>query len=215
MFHEFGHALSSFLNNAEYPRLQGMPRDFVEVPSQFNEHWALHPEVFANYARHHATGARMPADLEAKIRRTTAFNQGFVTTEYLAAALLDMAWHTLSPDSAPTDVDAFEAAALRRYGVDLPLVPPRYRSNYFSHIWGGGYSAGYYAYIWSEVLDADAYEWFVENGGMTRANGQRFRDLILARGGSGDMATIYRQFRGRDPDVAALLRNRGLTGTVR
>lgn len=212
MFHEFGHALSSFLNAAPYPRLSGMPRDFVEVPSQFNEHWALEPEVFANYARHHRTGAPMPAELEAKIRRTTTFNQGFVTTEYLAAALLDMAWHTLPAGAPVTDVDAFETQALKRFGVDLPLVPPRYRTPYFSHIWGGGYSAGYYAYIWSEVLDADAYAWFRENGGMTRANGQRFRDLILARGGTGDMATIYREFRGRDPDITPLLENRGLTG---
>jgi peptidyl-dipeptidase Dcp len=214
MFHEFGHALSSFFNTAPYPRLAGMPRDFVEVPSQFNEHWALEPEVFANYARHYRTGERMPADLEAKIRRTTTFNQGFATTEYVAAALLDMAWHTLPPDAFPGDVDAFEAQALRRYGVDLPLVPPRYRSTYFAHIWAGGYSAGYYAYLWSEVLDADAYDWFVENGGMTRANGRRFRDLVLARGGTGDMATIYRQFRGRDPDVAPLLRNRGLAAAT-
>jgi peptidyl-dipeptidase Dcp len=213
MFHEFGHALSSFFNAAPYPRLAGnMPRDFVEVPSQFNEHWALEPEVFAHFARHWRTGERMPADLEAKIRRTTAFNQGFATTEYLAAALLDLAWHTLPEGTFPADVGAFEADALRRAGVDLPWIPPRYRTSYFSHIWSGGYAAGYYAYIWSEVLDADAYEWFVENGGMTRANGQRFRDLVLARGGTGDMATIYRQFRGRDPEIGPLLRNRGLGG---
>ena len=213
MFHEFGHALSSFLNASPYPRAGGMPRDFVEVPSQFNEHWALHPEVFAHYARHYRTGAPMPAALEAKIRRTTTFDQGFATTEYLAAALLDMAWHTLTPDDHPTDADSFETQALHRYGVDLAVVPPRYRSPYFSHSWGGGYSAGYYAYIWSEVIDADAYAWFLEHGGLTRANGQRFRDLILARGGTGDMATIYREFRGRDPDISALLRNRGLAGT--
>lgn len=210
LFHEFGHALSSFLNATPYPRLGGMPRDFVEVPSQFNEHWALHPEVFARYARHYQTGAPMPADLVAKIRRTQTFDQGFATTEYLAAALLDMAWHTVSADELVANPDSFETAALRRFGVDVALVPPRYRTPYFSHIWGGGYSAGYYAYIWSEVLDADAYAWFEENGGMTRANGQRFRDMILARGGSGDMAVIYRQFRGRDPDISALLANRGL-----
>ncbi len=213
MFHEFGHALSGFFGAAPYPRVGGMPRDFGEVPSQFNEHWALHPEVFAHYAKHYRTGAPMPAALEAKIRRTTTFDQGFATTEYLAAALLDMAWHTLTVNDHPTDVDSFETQALHRYGVDLAVVPPRYRSPYFSHIWGGGYSAGYYNYIWSEVIDADAYAWFLEHGGLTRENGQRFRDMILARGGSGDMATIYREFRGRDPDITALLQNRGLTAT--
>jgi peptidyl-dipeptidase Dcp len=210
MFHEFGHALSGFLNATPYPRAGGMPRDFAEVPSQFMEHWALYPEVFANFARHYRTGAAMPRDLEAKIRRTTTFNQGFTTTEYLAAALLDIAWHTLTVNDRPTDVDSFDIQALRRFGVDLPWVPPRYRSPYFSHIWGGGYSAGYYAYIWSEVIDSDAYAWFLENGGLTRPNGQRFRDMVLARGGSGDMATIYRQFRGRDPEIGPLLDNRGL-----
>jgi peptidyl-dipeptidase Dcp len=213
MYHEFGHALSSFLNNAPYPRLAGnMPRDFTEVPSQFNEHWALQPKVFANYAKHYQTGAPMPAALVDKIRRTTTFDQGFATTEYLGAALLDMAWHTLTVNDKPTDADAFEAQALKRFGVDLPLVPPRYKTNYFSHSWGGGYAAGYYAYIWSEVIDADAYAWFEEHGGLTRANGQRFRDMILSRGGTGDMAVIYRQFRGRDPEIGPLLKNRGLTG---
>lgn len=213
MYHEFGHALSSFLNAAPYPRLAGnMPRDFTEVPSQFNEHWALDPAVFGHYARHYQSGAPMPAALEAKIRRTTTFDQGFATTEYLGAALLDMAWHTLTVNDHPTDVDAFEAQALKRFGVDLPLVPPRYKTNYFSHIWSGGYSAGYYAYIWAEVIDADAYSWFEENGGLTRANGLRFRRMILERGGTGDMGTIYRAFRGRDPEIASLLRNRGLTG---
>jgi peptidyl-dipeptidase Dcp len=215
MFHEFGHALSSFFNAAPYPRAGSMPRDFVEVPSQFNEHWAADPEVFAHYARHHQNGAPMPADLVAKLQQTATFNQGFATTEYLAAALLDMAWHTLSADDQVSDVESFETQALKRSGVDLPLVPPRYKSSYFSHVWSGGYSAGYYAYIWSEVLDADAYAWFTEHGGLTRENGQRFRDLILARGGQGDMATIYRAFRGRDPEIGPLLTNRGLTGTTR
>ena len=216
IFHEFGHGLSGLFNAAPYPRLaRNMPRDFTEVPSQFNEHWALHPEVFAHYARHYRTGEPMPADLVAKIRRTTTFDQGFATTEYLAAALLDLAWHSLTVGERPADVDSFETQALRRYGVDLPWIPPRYRTSYFAHIWSGGYSAGYYAYIWSEVLDADAYDWFVEHGGLTRANGQRFRDMILARGGTGDMATIYREFRGRDPGVGALLRNRGLAGAPR
>ncbi len=216
MYHEFGHALSSFLNAAPYPRLAGnMPRDFTEVPSQFNEHWALHPDVFAHYAKHYQTGAPMPAALVDKIRRTTTFDQGFATTEYLGAALLDMAWHTLTVNDHPTDADAFEAQALRRFGVDLPLVPPRYKTSYFSHSWGGGYAAGYYAYIWSEVIDADAYAWFEEHGGLTRANGQRFRDLVLSRGGTGDMATIYRQFRGRDPEIGPLLANRGLSAEKR
>jgi peptidyl-dipeptidase Dcp len=215
MFHEFGHALSSFFNAAPYPRLAGMPRDFVEVPSQFNEHWALDPEVFAHFARHYRTGAPMPAALVAKIRRTTTFDQGFATTEYLAAALLDMAWHTLTVSDHPADVDSFETAALHRFGVDLGVVPPRYHTSYFSHIWSGGYSAGYYAYIWSEVLDNDAYAWFLEHGGMTRENGQRFRDLVLSRGAAGDMATIYRAFRGRDPEIGPLLAHRGLTGGTR
>ncbi len=215
MFHEFGHALSSFFNAAPYPRAGYMPRDFVEVPSQFNEHWALDPEVFAHYARHYQTEAPMPAELVDKIRRTTTFDQGFATTEYLAAALLDMAWHTLSADDRVANVDSFETQALERFGVDVPLVPPRYHSTYFSHIWAGGYSAGYYAYIWSEVLDADAYAWFTEHGGLTRENGQRFRDMILARGGQGDMATIYRAFRGRDPEIGPLLANRGLTPGTR
>jgi peptidyl-dipeptidase Dcp len=153
----------------------------------------------------------MPAALVAKIRRTTTFDQGFATTEYLGAALLDMAWHTLTVNDHPTDVDSFETQALRRFGVDLPVVPPRYRTNYFSHIWSGGYSAGYYAYIWAEVIDADAYAWFLENGGLTRANGQRFRDMILSQGGSGDVAVMYRAFRGRDPEIGPLLANRGLT----
>jgi peptidyl-dipeptidase Dcp len=215
MFHEFGHALNSMLNAAPYPRAGYMPRDFAEVPSQFMEHWALHPEVFAHYARHYRTGAPMPADLEAKIRRTTTFDQGFATTEYLAAALLDMAWHTLTADDHPADADSFETQALHRYGVDLPWIPPRYHSPYFSHIWGGGYTAGYYAYIWSEVIDSDAYAWFLEHGGMTRENGRRWRDMILARTGTGDMATIYREFRGRDPEIGPLLQNRGLTGGTR
>ena len=216
MFHEFGHGLNSLFNAAPYPRLAGnLPRDFTEVPSQFNEHWALDPEVFAHFARHYRTGAPMPAALVAKIRRTTTFDQGFATTEYLAAALLDMAWHTLTVDEHPTDVDSFETQALHRYGVDLAVVPPRYRTNYFSHIWAGGYSAGYWTYIWAEVIDADAYAWFLEHGGLTRQNGQRFRDMILSQGGTGDMAVIYRAFRGRDPEIGPLLQNRGLTGGSR
>src|SRR6266545_4194010 len=212
MFHEFGHALHAMFSNVRYPTLAGtdVPRDFVEFPSQFNEHWALEPAVFAHFARHYRTGEVMPAALVEKIRRSRTFNQGYATTEYLAAALLDMAWHTVPPGTPKQDAGSFEAQALRRFGVDLPEVPPRYRTPYFAHIWEGGYAAGYYAYLWSEVLDHDAYYWFVEHGGMTRANGQRFRDLVLSRGGTMDAAAMYRAFRGRDPSVEPLLLERGL-----
>jgi peptidyl-dipeptidase Dcp len=212
MFHEFGHALHGMFSNVKYPYAGGthVPRDFVEFPSQFNEHWASEPTVFANYAKHYQTGASMPAELVTKIDKARKFNQGFATTEYLAAALLDMAWHTLPDGTAKEDVDAFEADALKRFKVDFALVPPRYRTTYFAHIWGGGYSASYYAYLWSEVLDDDAFQWFEENGGMTRKNGQRFRDLILSRGSTQEMASLYRGFRGRDPSVEPLLEQRGL-----
>ncbi len=214
MFHEFGHALHGMFSDVRYPTLAGtnVPRDFVEFPSQFNEHWALEPSVLANYAKRWDTGEPMPASLVDKIRRSSTFNMGYATTEYLAAALLDMAWHTLPPAAPPQDVVAFEADALHRFRVDLAQVPPRYRTTYFSHIWDGGYSAGYYAYMWSEVLDDDAYYWFRDNGGMTRENGQRFRDMILSRGGSEDAGAMYRAFRGRDPSVQPLLEERGLTG---
>jgi len=213
MFHEFGHALHSMFSNVKYPLLGGaqVPRDFVEFPSQFNEHWALEPSVFANYAKHYQSGQPMPSALVEKIRRSRTFNQGFATTEYLAAALLDMAWHTLSANAPPKDTNAFESEALKQYQVDMPEVPPRYRTTYFSHIWGGGYAAGYYAYLWSEVLDDDAFYWFRDNGGMTRENGQRFREMILSRGGTQDPAAMYRAFRGRDPVVQPLLEQRGLT----
>jgi Zn-dependent oligopeptidases len=168
--------------------------------------------VFANYAKHYQTGAPMPRELVGKIVKARTFNQGFLTTEYLAASLLDMAWHTLPPGAPLQPVDSMEAASLARYNVAMKEVPPRYRTTYFSHIWDGGYSAAYYAYLWSEVLDDDAYQWFVENGGMTRANGQRFRDMILSRGGSADVADLYRAFRGRDPVVGPLLEQRGLKG---
>jgi len=215
MFHEFGHALHAMFSQVRYPTLAGtnVPRDFVEFPSQFNEHWALEPSVFANYAKHHQSGAPMPAELVERIKKSASFDQGYQTTEYLGAALLDMAWHTQPPGAPPQPADSFETAALARFKVDLPEVPPRYRTPYFAHIWGGGYSAGYYAYLWSEVLDHDAYYWFREHGGMTRANGQRFRDLILSRGGSDDAAALYRAFRGRDPSVEPLLEQRGLKGT--
>ena len=212
MFHEFGHALHGMFSNVQYPTLAGtnVPRDYVEFPSQFNEHWALDPVVFANYAKNYQTGEPMPQSLVNKIRTARTFNQGFATTEYLAASLLDMAWHTQAPGAALPDVDTFEAQALQRFGVAMPEIPPRYRTTYFSHIWDNGYAAAYYAYLWSEVIDDDAFAWFQENGGLTRANGQRFRDMILSRGGSVESAALYRAFRGRDPIVEPLLIQRGL-----
>jgi peptidyl-dipeptidase Dcp len=210
LFHEFGHALHGMFSNIRYPTLAGTPRDWVEMPSQFNEHWALEPAVLTHYARHYQTGEPIPAALVERMRKTKTFNEGYATTEYLAAALLDLAWHTLPADAPQAQVDAFEKAALQRFHVDVPQVPPRYRTTYFSHIWDGGYSAGYYAYLWSEVLDHDAYYWFKEHGGMTRANGQRFREMILSREGTADVAELYRAFRGRDPIVQPLLQERGL-----
>jgi peptidyl-dipeptidase Dcp len=210
LFHEFGHALHGMFSNIRYPTLAGTPRDWVEMPSQFNEHWALEPAVLTHYARHYQTGEPIPAALVERMRKTKTFNEGYATTEYLAAALLDLAWHTLPADAPQAQVDAFEKAALQRFHVDIPQVPPRYRTTYFSHIWDGGYSAGYYAYLWSEVLDHDAYYWFKEHGGITRANGQRFREMILSREGTADVAELYRAFRGRDPIVQPLLQERGL-----
>ncbi len=212
MFHEFGHALHGMLSAVRYPSQSGtnVPRDFVEYPSQFHEHFVTEPRVFANFARHWETGEPMPKALVERLERSRTFNQGYATTEYLAAALLDMAWHSLPMGEAPKDVVAFERQALKRFSVDLPQVPPRYRSTYFAHIFSGDYSAGYYAYMWSEVLDDDTWEWFVENGGMTRANGARYRDLVLSRGGTMDPAAMFRAFRGRDPSVEPLLRERGL-----
>jgi peptidyl-dipeptidase Dcp len=212
MFHEFGHALHGMFSNVTYPTFSGAatPRDFVEFPSQFNEHWALEPSVLANYAKHYQTGAPMPASLVAKIKAARTFNQGFATTEYLAASLLDLAWHTLPPGAPLQNVDQFEKQALERYHVAMYEVPPRYRSSYFAHIWSTGYAAGYYAYMWSEVLDDDAYAWFMEHGGMTATNGQRFRDLILSRGGTEDAAAMYRAFAGRDPSIEPLMEQRGL-----
>ena len=212
LFHEFGHALHGMLSRVEYATLSGtsVPRDFVEFPSQFYEHWALDAEVFANYARHHETGAPMPAALVERIRRSRTFDQGYATTEYLAAAFLDLAWHTLPAGAPVPEVGDFEAAALARHGVDLPLVPPRYRTSYFAHAWGGDYAAGYYAYLWAEVLDHDAFAWFVEHGGLTRENGERLRAHVLSRGGAADPGAMYRAFRGRDPRVEPLLAYRGL-----
>jgi peptidyl-dipeptidase Dcp len=212
MFHEFGHALHGMFSHVTYPSFSGAntPRDFVEFPSQFNEHWALEPSILSRYAVNHKTGAPMPAALVDRIRAARTFNQGFATTEYLAASLLDLAWHQLPADAPKQEVARFEQGALARYGVDVPEVPPRYRTPYFAHIWGGGYSAGYYAYLWSEVLDHDAYAWFVEHGGMTAENGQRYRDMILSRGGSGEAGALYRAFAGREPRIEPLMEQRGL-----
>ena len=213
VFHEFGHALHAMFSDIRYPTLAQTPSDWGEMPSQFNEHWALDPDVLAHYARHVETGAPLPAELVAKIRAAKTFNQGYITTEYLAAALLDLAWYTLPGGGAKLqNVDSFEKAALQRFHVDLPQVPPRYRSNYFSHIWDASYSANYYAYLWSEVIDDDAFAWFKEHGGMTRENGKRFRDMLLSREGTADVAELYRAFRGRDPEVQPLLEERGLVG---
>ena len=216
-FHEFGHALHGLLSDVRFPRVSGtsVPRDFVEYPSQVNEMWATWPEVLANYARHHETGQPMPQELVDKITASEKFNQGFATLEYLEAALLDWAWHSvgegeLGAEGEPVDVEAFEAQALEGAGVAFRLVPPRYRTSYFAHVFAGGYSAGYYSYIWSEVLDADTVGWFEENGGLTRANGDRFRRLVLSRGGSGDPLEAFRRFRGRDPQIEPLLARRGL-----
>jgi peptidyl-dipeptidase Dcp len=212
LFHEFGHALHGMLSDVKYPTLSGtnVPRDFVEFPSQFNEHWALDPQVFANYAKHYKTGEPMPQSLVDRIKKSRTFNQGYATTELVAAALLDMAWHTQAPGSEQRDVNVFEPEALKGFNIAMAEVPPRYHTTYFSHIWGGGYAAGYYAYLWSELIDDDAFYWFKEHGGMTRANGQRFRDMILSRGGTMDEAAMYRAFRGRDPIVDPLLIERGL-----
>lgn len=213
IFHEFGHALNGFFANETYPSLSGTntSRDFVEFPSQFNEHWALYPPVFRHFAFDYRTHAPMPQALMDKIVRAGSFDQGYALGEALAADELDMAWHSL-PASAPVqDADSFETNALKASGTDFPSVPPRYRSSYFAHIWGSGYAAGYYAYAWSEMLDDDAFSWFLKHGGMTRANGQRFRDMILSRGYSEDLATLFRHFYGSGPDVRPMLKDRGLT----
>jgi peptidyl-dipeptidase Dcp len=212
MFHEFGHGLHGMFADTEYPSISGTAtaRDFVEFPSQFNEHWATYPAVFEHYARHYKTGAVMPPELAAKIKRAKNFNKGYDMTELLAAAELDMQWHML-PASAPLqDPDRFEQTALDKAHVAMRAVPPRYRSSYFQHIFAGGYSAGYYAYLWTQMLADDAFQWFDENGGLTRANGDRFRQMILSRGNTEDLATLYAAWRGRPPKVDAMLKDRGL-----
>lgn len=212
MFHEFGHALHGMFADSEYPSLSGTAtaRDFVEFPSQFNEHWALDPQVFAHYAKHYKTGELMPQVMVDKIKKAANFNEGYKLTELLAAAELDMQWHAL-PASAPLqDPDTFENAALEKTHLNVHAVPPRYRSSYFSHIWGSGYSAGYYAYLWTEMLDDDAWQWFVDHGGLTRANGDRFRQMVLSRGNTQDLATMYAAWRGRQPNVESMMKYRGL-----
>jgi peptidyl-dipeptidase Dcp len=212
MFHEFGHALNAFFADQEYASLAGTntARDFVEYPSQFNEHWALYPAILKHYAVNYKTGQRMPQALMEKIVRASKFNQGYALGEVLAADELDMAWHTLPASAPKQNVDAFEKQALISSGTNFAAIPPRYRSTYFAHIWSSGYAAGYYAYNWSEMLDDDTYQWFVKHGGLTRANGERFRAMILSRGHSQDYGTMFRAFYGKDPDVGPLLQYRGL-----
>lgn len=213
LFHEFGHTLHGLFASQRYATLSGTntPRDFVEFPSQINEHWASHPEVFTRYARHYQSGEPMPDALREKMFSATLFNKGYDMTELLSAALLDMNWHSIRADRDINDVDAFEAQAIKQENLDLEAVPPRYRSSYFAHIFGGGYAAGYYAYLWTQMLADDGYQWFVEQGGLRAENGRRFREAILSRGNSSDLAELYRQWRGHDPLPEPMLKNRGLS----
>lgn len=213
LFHEFGHAIHGLLSSVTYPRVSGtaVQRDFVEFPSQVNEMWILWPEVLDNYAIHYQTGERLPQEWIEKLHASVTFNEGHATTSYLAAAVLDLAWHSIEDTSKVSSVTEFEEQAIRDYGLHYSPVPTRYRSTYFSHIFAGGYSAGYYGYIWSEVLDADTVEWFKENGGLTRKNGDHFRNTLMSRGGSVDSMQMFRNFRGRDAEIEPLLRRRGLT----
>ena len=212
MFHEFGHALHGMLSNQNYPTISGSntARDFVEFPSQFNENWAYEPRVFANFAKHYKTGAAMPAALVAKINKASKFGKGYSLGEAITAALLDLKWHALPASAGKQDADSFETQSLAASGLEIGLVPPRYRSSYFRHIWGGGYAAGYYAYSWTQMLDHDAFQWFKDNGGMTRANGQRFRDMVLSQGNSRDYAEMYKGFTGRNPSIEPMLKANGL-----
>jgi peptidyl-dipeptidase Dcp len=215
MFHEFGHALHGLFADQTYPTLSGtnVARDFVEFPSQFNEHWALDPEVLKHYAVNYKTGAAIPQTLVDKIKTSQSWGQGYALGELLAASQLDMRWHTLPMGAPQQDADAFEAKALKYTGTDFANVPPRYRSSYFLHIWGNGYAAGYYAYQWTVMLDDDAFAWFTGHGGLTRANGQRFRDLILSRGHTLDYGPMFRAFYGKDPDIGPMLKERGLASS--
>ncbi|MEO9211414.1 MAG: M3 family metallopeptidase, partial [Ginsengibacter sp.] len=212
MFHEFGHALHGFFADQKYPSLSGTntARDFVEFPSQFNENWALYPDILKNYAKNYKTGETIPQTLVDKIKKAATFNQGYKLTELLAAADLDMEWHKLTKSDPLQNVDSFEINALKRTHLNLKEVPPRYRSSYFLHIWSNGYAAGYYAYLWTEMLDHDAYDWFTKNGGLTSANGQRFRDMVLSRGNTMDLAQMYKAFTGHDPIIQPMLVSRGL-----
>lgn len=213
LFHEFGHTLHGLFATQRYATLSGTntPRDFVEFPSQINEHWASHPQVFARFARHVETGEPMPQALRDKMQRASLFNKGYDMSELLSAALLDMRWHSLEMSASSSSVDQFEQQALAAEDLDLQAVPPRYRSSYFAHIFGGGYAAGYYAYLWTQMLADDGYQWFVEQGGLTRENGQKFREAILSRGNSTDLAELYRQWSGRDPRMEPMLAHRGLS----
>ena len=212
MFHEFGHALHGFFADEQYPSLSGtnVARDFVEFPSQFNEHWALYPDVLKNYAVHYKTGGKMPQSLIDKIKKSATFNQGYNFMELLSAAELDMQWHTITVKDTITDVDKFEEEALKKTKLNLTEIPPRYRSSYFLHIWQNGYASGYYAYIWAEMLDNDAFSWFEDNGGLTRKNGQRFRDMILSRGNTEDYIKMFNNLTGHNPRIEPLLKHRGL-----
>ncbi|MBB1200932.1 peptidyl-dipeptidase Dcp [Enterobacteriaceae bacterium 89] len=213
LFHEFGHTLHGLFASQRYPGLSGTrtPRDFVEFPSQINEHWASHPQVFARYARHFQTGEPMPETLRNSMLRAATFNKGYDMTELVSAALLDMNWHSITEETSVESVEAFEQQALKQERLDLAAVPPRYRSSFFAHIFGGGYAAGYYAYLWTQMLADDGYQWFVEQGGLTRENGQRFREAILSRGNSSDLEILYREWRGHDPLPEPMLKNRGLS----
>ncbi|MDX7992165.1 peptidyl-dipeptidase Dcp [Xenorhabdus littoralis] len=212
LFHEFGHALHGMFAEQEYPSLSGTntARDFVEFPSQFNEYLARDPKVFAHYAKHYQSGEAMPQALVDKINKADKFNKGYLMTELLSAALLDMHWHMLTADQPQQDVDKFEANSLKQDNIDLSYVPPRYRSSYFKHIWGGGYASGYYAYLWTEMLADDAFAWFTEHGGLTAENGQRFRDKVLSRGNSEELEKLYINWRGKPPSIESMLKNRGL-----
>lgn len=213
MFHEFGHALHGFFASQQYPSLSGtaVARDFVEFPSQFNENWALYPDVLKNYAIHYKTGKQIPQELIDKIKNSGTFNQGYSLTENLAGSNLDMQWHTISADKKIEDVNAFENEALNKTKLDVVhAVPPRYRSTYFSHIFAGGYAAGYYSYSWTEMLHHDAYNWFETHGGLTRENGQRFRDMVLSRGNTLNLEKMYKDWRGNDPKIEPMLKARGL-----
>ena len=212
MFHEFGHALHGFFGNQKYASISGTStaRDFVEFPSQFNENWSTHPEVLNNYALHYKTGEVIPAELLKKIKDAGTFNQGYSMIENLCSSSLDMKWHTISADEKIEDVAKFETDALEKMKLNVDEVPPRYRSTYFAHIFSGGYAAGYYSYLWTEMLSHDAYDWFKDNGLLTRENGQKFREQVLSKGNTMDYAEMYKTFAGRNPEAAPMLKARGL-----